>query len=62
MVVYYSSDGVDADVGILSWGRFLVLGGIFFPLPSSGDCSLMSGPMTWLMFATPVRGLELSEI
>ena len=34
----------------------------FIPLPSSGDCSPVSGPTTWLMFATPVRGLELSEI
>ena len=32
------------------------------PLPSSRDCSPASGPMTWLMFAAPVRGLELSEI
>ena len=31
----------------------------FIPLPSSGDCSPVSGPTTWLMFATPVRGLEL---
>ena len=37
---------------------------VFFliPLPSSGDCSPVSGPTTWLLFATPVRGLELSEI
>ena len=34
----------------------------FIPLPFSRDCSPASGPMTWLMFATPVRGLELSEI
>ena len=34
----------------------------FIPLPSSGDCSPVSGQTTWLMFATPVRGLELSEI
>ena len=35
---------------------------LFIPLPSSGDCSPVSGPTNWLMFATPVRGLELSEI
>ena len=34
----------------------------FIPLPFSGDCSPVSGPKTLLMFATPVRGLELSEI
>ena len=34
----------------------------FIPLPSSRDCSPVSGPTTWLMFATTVRGLELSEI
>ena len=33
----------------------------FIPLPSSGDCSPVSWPTTWLLFATPVRGLELSR-
>ena len=40
----------------------LFISHFFIPLPSSGDCSPVSGPTTWLMFATPVRGLELSEI
>ena len=35
---------------------------LLIPLPSSGDCSPVSGPTTWLMLATPMRGLELSEI
>ena len=36
----------------------------FIPLPFSGDCSpvSVSKPTTWLMFAAPMRGLELSEI
>ena len=33
----------------------------FIPLPSSGDCSPVSWPTTWILFATPVRGLELSR-
>ena len=34
----------------------------FIPLPSFGDRSPVSGPTTWLKFATPLRGLKLSEI
>ena len=34
----------------------------FIPLSSSRYCSPVSGPKTWHMFDTPVRGLELSEI
>ena len=41
------------------WETILFL---FIPLSSSGDCSPVSRPTTWLMFATPLRGLELSEI
>ena len=40
----------------------LTLNFFCIPLPSSGDCFPVSGPTTWLMFATPVRRLELSEI
>ena len=56
--------GSSACVADLSWacgGVFLFLF-YFIPLPSSRDCSLVYGPTTWLIFATPVRGLELSEI
>ena len=42
--------------------KYLFLIFYFIPLHFSGDCSPVSGPMTCLMFATPVKGLELSEI
>ena len=50
------------NIYTLSLCFFLVFLYFIIPLPSSGDCSPVSGPTTWLMFATPVRGLELSEI
>ena len=49
----------DPSLNLGKAGHFFLF---FIPLPFLGDCSPVSRPTTWLMFATPVRGLELSEI